>query len=115
MKIPNFLLIFVLFVFFSFKSMSDSDKLNVIISKYEAERVYDFESDESVENTIKYHQAEADFAKILKEELEQVSVNGLSETEQISRELLLFVLQDKIDTHTFKMYLNPITNESAYI
>ena len=75
---------------------------------------YEYETNESVENTIKYYQAESDFAADLKGKLEAISIEGLSETEQISRELLLFVLQDKIDTHSFKTYLNPITNEYAF-
>lgn len=99
---------------FSFGQESDSDKLNTVIAKYEAEREYDFERNESVENTIKYHEAEAQFATQLKKELESVSIDGLKETEKISRELLLFVLQDKIDTNTFKTYLNTITNENAF-
>ncbi len=70
--------------------------------------------DESLESTTKYYQAEAEFAKNLKDELESLAMEGLSETDKISAELLLFVLQDKIDQHTFKMYLNPITNESAF-
>ena len=98
----------------SFQSLSDSDKLNEIIAKYEADRDYDFDSNESVENTIKYYQAEADFSKVLKDELETVAVGGLSPTERISKELLLFVLQDKIDTNFYKMYLNTITNENAF-
>ena len=114
MKNFKFLLIFVLLGLFSFIPMSDSDKLNVIIAKYEAERNYDFKRNESVENTAKYYKNEAEFAKNLKEELEQVPQEGLSKTEQISRNLLLFVLQDKIDEHTYKMYLNTITNENAF-
>ena len=114
MKVLNYLVLLVFFVTLSFKQPSNSDILNAIIAKYEAERKYDFEKNESVENTIKYYQAEADFAKKIKDELEELSVKGLSETEQISRELLLFVLQDKIDTHIYKTYLNPITNESAF-
>ena len=93
---------------------SSSDQLKSIIATYEKDREYDDERTESVENTIKYYQAESDFAQQLKEELEQVSTEGLSETEKISRELLLFVLQDKIDIHRFKTYLNPITNEVAF-
>jgi uncharacterized protein (DUF885 family) len=114
MKVLNYLVLFVFFATLSFKQPSNSDILNAIIAKYEAERKYDFERNESVENTIKYYQAEADFAKKIKDELEELSVKGLSETEQISRELLLFVLQDKIDSHIYKTYLNPITNESAF-
>ena len=114
MKVLKYLVVLVLFGIFAFKDVSNSDKLNNIIAKYEAEKTYDFKRSESVENTIKYYQAESDFAETLKAELEKVSIEGLSESEQISRELLLFVLQDKIDTHTYKMYLNPITNERAF-
>ena len=108
------LFVVVLFGIFSFKQTSDSDKLNEIIKKYEAKREYEFKRNESVENTIKYHQAEADFAKEIIEKLEKVSVEGLSETEKISRELLLFVLQDEIDSNNYKTYLNTITNENAF-
>ncbi len=104
----------VLFGIFSFIRTSDSNKLNAIIKKYEAERKYEYKKNESVENTIKYHQAEADFAKEIIEKLETVSVEGLSETEKISKELLLFVLQDEIDSNNYKTYLNTITNENAF-
>lgn len=114
MKILKYLVVFILLGILSFKQVSHSDKLNTIIAKYETDREYDFERNESVENTIKYYQAEADFSAKLKEELELVSVEGLTKTEQISRELLLFVLQDKIDRNSFKTYLNTITNESAF-
>jgi len=114
MKVLKYLGVLVLLGVVSFNYVTNPESLNDIIAKYEADRNYDFERNESVENTIKYYQAEADFAKTLKEELLKVSIEGLSESEQISRELLLFVLQDKVDTHTFKTYLNPITNERAF-
>lgn len=114
MKNFKILCVVVLMGILSFTKFSDSDKLNAIIQKYEAKRDYDFEKNESLENTIKYYQAEADFSRDLMEELDLVSVEGLSKTEQISKELLLFVLQDKIDANTYKTYLNTITNESAF-
>jgi uncharacterized protein (DUF885 family) len=46
--------------------------------------------------------------------LELISIEGLSETEKISRELLLFVLQDEINTNKYKTFLNTITNENAF-
>jgi uncharacterized protein (DUF885 family) len=104
----------LLISFTACKNDSSIDQLQSIISEYEKPRKYEFNRGESVENTIKYYQAEADFSSALKEKLVSVSTDELSETGKISRELLLFVLQDKIDTHTFKMYLNPITNESAF-
>lgn len=98
----------------SFGQVSDSDKLNAIIAEYESDRDYEFKRNESVENTAKYHRAEADFAEQLIDKIKSVSVEGLSETEKISRELLLFELQDTIDTNTYKTYLNTITNEYAF-
>ena len=50
----------------------------------------------------------------MKKELENVSEEGLTKSEKISKELLLFVLQDKMDQNTYKTYLNTITNESAF-
>jgi uncharacterized protein (DUF885 family) len=114
MKIFKLFGLVLLISFSACKKTSSSDQLKTIIKDYEKPRKYDFNSTESVENTIKYYQAESDFASGLKEKIAAVSADGLSETDKISRELLLFVLQDKIDTHTYKMYLNPITNESAF-
>ena len=113
----NFKILLTLIVLFgtlSFIGRSNSEKLNNIIAKYEKEREYGFERNSSVENTIKYHQAEAKFAEALIQELDQISEDGLSESEMISKELLHFVLQDKIDANTFKTYLNTITNENAF-
>jgi uncharacterized protein (DUF885 family) len=98
----------------SFQPLSNLEKLNAIISQYEAKREYDFNRYESLENTVKYYQAEANISKKLKKELEQVAEEGLSDTEKNSKELLLFVLQEKIDSNTYKTYLNTITNESAF-
>ena len=108
------LLLILLFIPLFLSCSKESDKLNAIIGEYESEREYEFKRNESVENTIKYHQAEADFAKEIIEKLEMISVDGLSETEIISRELLLFVLKHEIDKNKYKMYLNTITNENAF-
>lgn len=114
MKRLRILLVILFLGLQSFQQFSDSDKLNAIIKKYEADREYGFKRYTTAENTIKWYQAESDFAKKLKEELVKISEEGLSESEKISKELLLFVLQDKIDSNRYKTYLNTITNESAF-
>tara|TARA_R110002073_G_scaffold313380_3_gene485333 strand:+ start:38626 stop:40347 length:1722 start_codon:yes stop_codon:yes gene_type:complete len=114
MKIFRLFGLLTLLSFIGCKNTSSSEQLKAIIANYEEPREYDYETNESVENTIKFYQAESDFAKKVKQELNLISTEGLSETDQISKELLEFVLQDKIDRHTFKMYLNPITNERAF-
>ena len=114
MKISKLFGLFILLSFTACNSPSSSEQLNLLITKYEKPREYDFKRGESVENTIKYYEAESNFSKELISELKKVSPESLSESDRISRELLIFVLQDKISQHTFKMYLNPITNESAF-
>ena len=108
------LILLLLFIPIVFSCSKESDKLNAIIKKYETKREYEYKRNKSVENTIKYHQAEANFAKKIIEELEMISLRGLSESEIISRELLLFVLKHKINSNKYKMYLNTITNENAF-
>lgn len=107
------MLILILSIF-ACKKESSKDLLTQAIKEYETERTYDFKRSESVENTIAYYQKESDFAVQLLEKLSKIDATGLSKTDQISLELLAFTLQDKVDTHTYKMYLNPITNESAF-
>ncbi|MCK0158337.1 DUF885 domain-containing protein [Cellulophaga sp. F20128] len=116
MKTVKSILILTLLLldFTVFAQHKDSNQLAEIIKTYEKERTYDFNRFESVENTIAYYQKESDFAEKLIGDIAAINPKSLSETENISLELLLFVLQDKIDTHTFKMYLNPITSESAF-
>ncbi|MCX7551927.1 DUF885 domain-containing protein [Xanthomarina sp. F2636L] len=88
--------------------------LEDVIKRYETERTYDFEPYESVDNTAKFYQNEANFSKELQQELLKVNKEGLTESEKISLELLNFVLQDKIDSNIYKTYLNTITSESAF-
>lgn len=99
---------------FACKKETSKELIELAIKEYETERVYDFKRNESVENTIAYYQQESDFATQLLEKLSKIEAKDLSDTDQISLELLAFTLQDKVDTHTYKMYLNPITNESAF-
>ncbi|MDG2194897.1 MAG: DUF885 domain-containing protein [Polaribacter sp.] len=114
MKIIRLFGLFLLLSLTACKNTSSSNQLYSLIATYEEPRAYDFKRGESLESTTKYFEAEATFSKNLISEIKKITANNLSETDQISRELLLFILQDKIDQHTFKMYLNPITNESAF-
>ena len=114
MKIIKLFGLFLLLCLTACINTSPSEQLHALITDYEKPREYDFTRGESLESTTKFYEAEAEYAANLIAEIESVKVEGLSETDQISRELLLFVLQDKISQHVFKMYLNPITNESAF-
>ncbi|UAM97077.1 DUF885 domain-containing protein [Polaribacter litorisediminis] len=114
MKNLKFTFLTLLLVLFSCEKTTEVEQLQEIINRYESDRKYEFDRYASVENTAKYYQAEAEFSKNLIKELDQISSEGLSESDKISKDLLLFVLQDKIDAHNYKTYLNTITNENAF-
>src|SRR6056297_3131955 len=61
-----------------------------------------------------YYEQEADFARQQLKELEKVTSEGLSETEQISRELLRYKLQETIDFYDYGAYLNPLLSDSGF-
>ncbi|HLV38347.1 DUF885 domain-containing protein [Xanthomarina sp.] len=96
------------------ENISSEVLLEDVIKIYETERKYDFEPYESVENTIEFYQKEANFAQELQKQLLKVNEGMLSESEKISLDLLQFVLQDKIDSNTYKTYLHALTSESAF-
>ncbi len=114
MKIIKLFGLFLALSFVACKNTSSSEELQSLIAAYEEPREYDFKRTTSVENTAKYYELEATFSKELLAKLEKITTDKLTETEQISHELLMFVLQNKIAQHQFKMYLNPITSESAF-
>ena len=114
MKIIKFFGLFLLLGLTACKNTSPSEQLHLLIAKDGQPREFDFKRGKSLEETIKYYEAEALFSKNLIGELNEISTEKLSETDQISRELLLFSLQERISKHKFKMYLNPITSESAF-
>ncbi|WP_439127951.1 DUF885 domain-containing protein [Polaribacter sp.] len=105
---------FLILSFICCKNESPSETLAKIISKHENRIQPEFDPYESLENHNKFHQLQAEKAQNLIKELELVPEDGLSESENISRDLLLFVLQDKIDRNRYKMHLNPMTNEVAF-
>mgnify|MGYP003665019816 FL=1 len=81
----------------SLTTAQSKNELAKIIEVYETQRDYKFNPFESVEKTNEYYKLEADFATEMIQKINKISLENLSESDKISRELLLFVLQDKID------------------
>ena len=67
MKIIKLFGLLILLCLTACKNTSPNEQLQSIIKEYEKPREYDFDRNESVENTIKYYQEESDFALGLKE------------------------------------------------
>ncbi|MEQ6123120.1 DUF885 domain-containing protein [Pseudotenacibaculum sp. MALMAid0570] len=93
---------------------SSSKTLSRIIVNYQDHEGYDQKEYPLGLFTREYYKSEAQFAKLMLEELAKINTNNLKETEQISAELLKFVLQDKIDYYEFERFLNPLLSDSGF-
>ena len=89
-------------------------KLDTLISKVEKYRAYDRKEYPLGLHTEERYKAEADFARQALEELEQIPLDSLEETDRISHELLAFVLRDEMDRYTHGMHLNPIQADQGF-
>ncbi len=97
------------------KSESNAtEQLQELIQSYEDHKGYDEEAFPLGNYTKEFYQAEADFAKEQLTLFNELDLNTLSETDQISAELLRFQLQDIIDYVTFEQYLNPLLSDSGF-
>ena len=88
--------------------------LDSLIKKYEQHVGYDWKTYRLGLYTKDYFQAEAEFAEKTLNELAKIDTANLTETEQITAELLGFELQDKIDHFKFEHYLNPLLSDTGF-
>ncbi len=91
-----------------------SDKLERVINEYQDHKGYDKKLYPLGLYTKEYHQSEADYARSLQAQLNEIDSRQLPETEKISWELLKFILQDRIDYFTWEQYLNPLLSDSGF-
>jgi len=117
MRFFNFLFVAIWFLFLGCKSEvvdASSDALQGIINAYHDHEAYDEKEYPLGLFTRAHYEAEANFAKELLDDLTDINEATLSETEQISKELLLFKLKDKIDFFEFERFLNPLLSDSGF-
>ncbi|TDN89115.1 uncharacterized protein (DUF885 family) [Salegentibacter sp. 24] len=99
---------------FSLSAQEDSQNLDSIINRIEEYKAYDQKKFPLGLYTQEYYKKEARFAKKRLEELEEIRVDSLNETQQISLEMLKFKLQETIDFYTYEAYLNPLLSDSGF-
>jgi uncharacterized protein (DUF885 family) len=95
-------------------AQQSSKNLDSIISKIEDHKTYDREEFPLGLYTEEFYREEAEFAEKRIEELKKIKADSLSETEQISLEMLKFKLQESIDRYTYEAYLNPLLSDSGF-
>ncbi|WP_455169395.1 DUF885 domain-containing protein [Aegicerativicinus sediminis] len=96
------------------KSKSNESDLNHFIETFQDHKGYDRDKYPLGLFTEEYYKNEAEFAQKLLDSLSGISAEGLTETNQISLELLRFRLQETIDQFQFEAYLNPLLSDSGF-
>ena len=86
----------------------------MLIKSYEDRKSYDKDTYPLGLHTRAHYKAEADYAENQLQNFACIKMDDLSETEQISAELLKFILQDKIDYYKFERFLNPLLSDSGF-
>lgn len=95
-------------------STNASVALQKIIDAHQDRESYDEEAYPLGLFTAEHYKSEADYAADQLGKLNKIDVDDLNETEQISIELLKFVLKDKISYYEFQRYLNPLLSDSGF-
>lgn len=91
-----------------------SEELSKVISTYENREGYDKKQYPLGLFTKDYYKDEADYAQKTIDSLSEIAMDNLSETENISLELLKFTLQENIDFYEYEAYLNPLLSDSGF-
>ena len=109
----NFLIILLIGLSHLMMAQS-SEQLAQAIKSYEEYNSYDHKKYPLGLVTPERYQKDEEFYRDLLEDVEKIDGSDLNETEQISLELLAFVLKDKIAYVEFEGYLNPLLSDSGF-
>ncbi|WP_156125325.1 DUF885 family protein [Cellulophaga sp. Hel_I_12] len=111
---------FLLGLFISCKNSSretcdgSTATLETLIKSYEERESYDKKAYPLGLFTEEYYKSEASYAEDQMQYFGCIAMDELSDTEQISAQLLKFVLQDKINFYRFEQYLNPLLSDAGF-
>ena len=106
------LLIFLLFLVYSCDR--ENEKLEIIIQEYQNHEAYDYKDYPLGNFSEEYFRSEKEFAENLLIKLSHIDVNKLDENDNISFELLSFVLEDIVAYYDFERFLNPLLSDSGF-
>ncbi len=114
MKYPFWSLILFVFLNFQVFSQNPSKALDQVIEKVDGHEGYDQKAYPLGLYTEEYYKNEAEFAQERLKELEKINREELSETENISAELLRYKLQETVDFYEYEAYLNPLLSDAGF-
>jgi len=104
----------ILLMFLIFSCDRENEKLEIIIQEYQNHEAYDYKDYPLGNFSEEYFRSEKEFAENLLIKLSRIDVNKLDENDNISFELLSFVLKDIVAYYDFERFLNPLLSDSGF-
>lgn len=104
----------LVFLFLQCEKRTSSEDLLQLIKSYENFEAYDKESFPLGDFSEKRFQKEADFWTSTLSDLNTLSIESLSQDDQLSYKLFQFVLQENIKEYEFKTHYNPILSDAGF-
>ena len=101
-------------MFLIFSCDRENEKLEIIIQEYQNHEAYDYKDYTLGNFSEEYFRSEKEFAENLLIKLSHIDVNKLDENDNISFELLSFVLEDRVAYYDFERFLNPLLSDSGF-
>ena len=101
-------------MFLIFSCDRENEKLEIIIQEYQNHEAYDYKDYPLGNFSEEYFKSEKEFAENLLIKLSHIDVNKLDENDNISFELLSFVLEDIVAYYDFERFLNPLLSDSGF-
>lgn len=91
-----------------------SGELSEVIEKVQNHKSYDRKEFPLGLYTKEHYKEQAAFAEERLKELKKINKDSLSETEEISAELLRYKLQEEVDFYDYEGYLNPLLSDAGF-
>lgn len=104
----------LVFLFLQCEKRTSSENLLQLIKSYENFEAYDKESFPLGDFSEKRFQKEAEFWTSTLSDLNTLSIESLSQDDQLSYKLFQFVLQENIKEYEFKTHYNPILSDAGF-
>ena len=101
-------------MFLIFSCDRENEKLEIIIQEYKNHVAYGYKDYPLGNFSEEYFRSEKEFAENLLIKLSHIDVNKLDENDNISFELLSFVLKDIVAYYDFERFLNPLLSDSGF-
>ena len=104
----------ILFSTVIFSQNSESEELKLLITKYEDFKSFDINLYPLGDFSEKRFEKEFNFFNKIQKKLHSISLKNLNGNDKISHGLLMFIINDEINSYEFNSRYNPILSDSGF-